>query len=97
MKKILFYSLLFCFALINIFGSCEEDIEERNKRFKASKNYFEKCSIYENVDSSYTQISVYTGEIKGHKYRYHLFEGKNKSQMEVEHLIDECKACKKTK
>ena len=95
MKKITVYFLFAAFAALNIFASCEEEMEERNKRFDKSKCYFKKYNIFDDIDSTNTKISVYVGIVDGHKYKYHLFEGKNKSQMEVEHLKNECKACNK--
>ncbi len=85
MLKPLFYILI----LFMLF-SCKENDES-----KELKLYFKKYSIYEKTDSSSTNINVYIGEIDGHKYRYHLFNGKNKSQMEIEHVTDECKKCLK--
>lgn len=95
MRKFTIYAILLTFATINIFGSCEEDAEKRNERYKKAKRYFTRYVIYDNIDSTYTDISVYVGVVDGHKYRYHLFNGKNKSQMEVEHVTEECQACKK--
>lgn len=97
MKKFLLYSILIGFAALNIFGSCEEDQQKRNERYKKAKRYFNRYVIYENVDSSYTDITVYIGEIEGHRYKYHLYNGKNKSQMEVEHDTLNCKLCNKKK
>lgn len=93
MKKISLYAILLVFAAFNIFGSCEEDMQERKERLNKSKRYFKKYVIYDTIDSTYTDLSVYVGEVDGHKFRYHIFNGKNKSQMEVEHLTDECKTC----
>lgn len=96
MRKFSIYAILIAFAALNIFGSCEEDAEKRSERYKKAKRYFTKYVIYDNIDSTYTDLSVFVGEIDGgHKYRYHIFNGKNKSQMVVEHLTDQCKACKK--
>jgi hypothetical protein len=93
MNKLLIYLAVVTFVCLNVFASCEEDLEKRNERAKKSKCYFTKYAIYEHVDSSFTGITVYVGEIDGHKYKYHLYEGKNKSQMVVDHLTDECKKC----
>ena len=94
MKNLLFYAILVGFAVLNIFGSCEEDLKKKNKMIKNSKQFLNTYKVYDNIDSSYTGITVYVGEVGGHKYRYHLFEGKNKSQMEIEHVKEECKKCK---
>ena len=90
------YAILVIFASLNIFGSCEEEAEKQADILKKSKVYMTEYRLYNHIDSTYTGISVYVGELKnGHKYAYHLYTGKNKSQMEVEHLTSECKACKK--
>ena len=88
------YSFLALFVLINTFTSCDEQ-SNRNKRYESSKRYFKKYVVYDNIDSLRTDLTIYDGVIDGHKYRYHIFNGKNKSQMELEHMVDECKACKK--
>ena len=36
-------------------------------------------------------IKVYIVNVDGHKVIYHVFSGKNKSQMEVWHMEGECK------
>lgn len=95
MKKLTIYAILMAFASLNIFGSCEEEMEKKAERVKASKRYLATYKIYDNIDSAYTDITVYVGVVDGHKYRYHLFNGKNKSQMEVEHMVKECKECNK--
>jgi hypothetical protein len=95
MKKISVYALLLAIVMLNcLFASCEQDEEKRNK-LKKHKLYFTKYNIYNSVDSTASDISVYVGVVDGHKYRYHLYTAKNKSQMEVEHAVNECKACKK--
>jgi len=95
MKKYLIYFVLLAFAYLNIFASCEEDAAKRNERFKKHKIYAEKYTIYETTDSSFTGLAIYEMVLKdGHKYRYSVFEGKNKCQMEKEHLTKECKKCK---
>jgi hypothetical protein len=97
MKKLIIYFAVVAFAFLNVFASCEEDAEQRNNRAKKAKRYFTKYDIHDTVDSTYTDITVYVGEIDGHKYKYHLFSGKNKSQMFVEHPIEECKKCSNKK
>ena len=91
MRKIICYSFLLAFLSVNIFGSCNNITDENIE----SKRFFSKYEIYDRKDSVRTGITVYVGVVDGHKYRYHLFNGKNKSQMEVEHIFDECKECKK--
>jgi len=93
MKKVLTYTMVIVFAITNIFGSCEEDTKKDKIRKKA-RVYLDGYKIYNKVDSDYTNIKVYVGIVDKHKYRYHLFDGKNKSQMFVEHLTEECKTCK---
>lgn len=93
MRKLFIYFTIVAFACLNVFASCEEEAEQRNNRAKNAIRYFTKYTIYDNVDSVHTGITVYIGEIDGHKYKYHLFSGKNKSQMFVEHQIEECKKC----
>lgn len=96
MKKLVMYAILVAFASLNIFASCEEDMKKEAERRKASKVFMTENRIYSHIDSTYTGISVFVGELKnGHKYAYHLYEGKNKCQLVPEHLIDECKMCKK--
>jgi hypothetical protein len=53
--------------------------------------YTTAYKIYNAKDSTYSGISVYVVNIDGHKVIYHVFSGKNKSQMEVWHMKDECK------
>jgi len=93
MKKLTLYVFILIFASMNIFGSCKEDKKKREKALLEHRLYFEKYEIYDKIDSSYSGISVYVGYENGHKYKYHLFTGKNKSNMDVEHLTSECKKC----
>lgn len=86
MKKILPYILLCMFVFFNVFASCKE----KNKK---NRIYLTKHEVYDNVDSIKTNLTIYTGEVNGHKIIYHIFNGKFKSQMEIWHLKDECKKC----
>jgi hypothetical protein len=96
MKKILVYCLLFTFTFLNVFTSCDSDkIEKQKEREKKSKVYLTEYRVHSKVDSAYTGISVYVGEVDGHKMKYTLYSGKNKSQMDVEHVVSECKKCLK--
>ena len=95
MKKLFNYLLVCLFASLFIFGSCEEDAKKRAELRKKSRRYFTEYRIYEKIDSSYTNISVFVGEIDGHKYRYTLYSAKNKCQLIETHLTEECNKCKK--
>ena len=96
MKKISVYCLLFAFTFVNIFASCDSDkIDKKKELEKKSKVYLTEYRIHSKVDSAYTRISVYVGEVDGHKMKYTIYSGKNKSQMDVEHVISECKKCLK--
>ena len=97
MKKVFSYLFILFFASISIFGSCEEDIEKRNKARDKAKVYFREYKLYEPIDSTYTGISVFIGEVDGHKYRYTLYTGKYKSNLIETHLVSECKKCKVVK
>ena len=97
MKKISIYCILFILAFSNIFASCDEEAQKKAEKRDKNKRFFTKYVIYDNVDSLSSNISVFVGEIEGHKYKYHLFNGKNKSQMVIEHDTLTCKACKKNK
>ena len=94
MKKLLIYCSVLFFAATNIFGSCENE-EKLQKRIDESKKYFTEYKLYSNVDSTSTGIKVLSGEIDGHKVLYHLYTGKNKSQMIIWHMESDCKKCKK--
>ena len=49
----------------------------------AKKAYFTEYDVYTTADSTRTKITVYMGELEGHKVIYHIYDGKNKCQMEV--------------
>ena len=70
--------------------SCEES--EKSKKDK-TKLYLPAYKIYDDKDSTFSGIKVYIANIDGHKIIYHLYSGKNKSQMIIEHMEKECKKC----
>ena len=84
MKKIL---LLILSVVVLSFMSCGEKSDKKDKTILYVPTY----KIYNAKDSTYSGISVYVANIDGHKTIYHVFSGKNKSQMEVWHMEDECK------
>ena len=84
MKKIL---LLILSAIVFSFISCREKTDKKDKTILYTTAY----KIYNAKDSTYSGITVYIANIDGHKTIYHVFSGKNKSQMEVWHMEDECK------
>lgn len=84
MKKIL---LLILSVVVLSFMSCGEKPDKKDKTILYVPTY----KIYNAKDSTYSGISVYVANIDGHKTIYHVFSGKNKSQMEVWHMEDECK------
>lgn len=89
MRKI-FYLFVFLMAVIFV-SSCEENHYD----FK-DNIYAEKHKIYSTKDTLYSGITLYYTKVKGHDVVYHIFSGKNKSQMEVWHFENECVKCKKT-
>lgn len=93
MRKLLIALILMAF-IPSLFISCQVS-DEKLKAYKAQKIYFEKFTVYDNVDSTSSCLTIYVGEVKGHKMMYQIFDGKFKSQMEVWHMTDECKACQK--
>lgn len=84
MKKIL---LLILSVVVLSFMSCGEKPDKKDKTILYVPTY----KIYNAKDSTYSGISVYVANIDGHKTIYHVFSGKNKSQMIVWHMEDECK------
>jgi hypothetical protein len=84
MKKIL---LLILSVVVFSFVSCGEKIDKKDKTILYAPTY----KIYNAKDSTFSGIKVYVVNIDGHKAIYHVFSGKNKSQMEVWHMQDECK------
>ena len=94
MKK-LFYPLMFVYSALVVFtgifmSSCEE------KHYDKKDNiYAEKHMLYSTKDTLYSNITVYYTKVKGHDVVYHIFNGKNKSQMEIWHFENECAKCKK--
>ena len=88
MKKVLFIILsliLFSFTI----SSCDEQVDKKDKSIIYTTAY----SIYSSKDSTFTGIKVYVGKVNGHNVTYHVFSGKNKSQMEVWHFESECSKC----
>ena len=78
--------VMMAFAVV----SCDE------KKYDNKDNlYAEKHKLYSTKDTVYTNITVYYANVKGHDVVYHVFSGKNKSQMEVWHFENECAKCKK--
>ena len=88
MKKI--FHLILVMAIATMFFSCMESETSVKNRI-----YAEKHAIYTQGDSLYTGITTYIAYPGGHKTMYHVFSGKNKSQMEVWHMEKECALCKK--
>jgi len=93
MRKLLIFIML-AFTAIFMFTSCEES-EKKKKARDAQKLYFDKYVVYDKVDSLNSGLTIYVGEVSGHKMMYQIYSGKFKGHMEVWHMIDECKACKK--
>lgn len=84
MKKIL---LLILSVIVLSFMSCGDKPDKKDKTILYAPTY----KIYNAKDSTFSGIKVYVVNIDGHKAIYHVFSGKNKSQMEVWHMEDECK------
>ena len=88
MRKFLFI-VLSLITLSFIISSCNEKVDKKDKSIIYATTY----SIYNSKDSTFSGIKVYIGNVNGHRVMYHVFSGKNKSQMEVWHLESECKKC----
>jgi hypothetical protein len=90
-KKIIYtiFSLFFSFVVL----SCESG----NTYDLKDNIYAEKHKIYTTKDTVYTGVTVLYTKINGHDAIYHIYSGKNKSQMEVWHFENECSKCKKGK
>lgn len=93
MKKSFIYFILALYItpFIIVMASCEGTKYDPNDNI-----YAEKHKIYSAKDTLYTGITTYYTKIKGHDVVYHIYSGKNKSQMEVWHFENECNKCKKT-
>ena len=93
MKKSFIYFILALYitSFVIVMSSCEGTKYDPN-----DNKYAEKHKIYSTKDTLYTGITTYYAKIKGHDVVYHVYSGKNKSQMEVWHFENECGKCKKT-
>ena len=87
MKKVIYLILAVMLIL-----SCESEKKEKKNIIYADTNW-----IYNKTDSVYTGIKVCKTKVNGHDVVYHIFNGKNKSQMEVWHFENECAKCKKAR
>lgn len=87
MKKL--FHLILVMAITTVLFSCEETEVSKKNRI-----YADEHKIY-TKDTIFTGITTYIAYPGGHKTMYHVYSGKNKSQMEVWHMEKECSLCKK--
>ena len=67
--------------------------EPKNDYDVKNNIYVDKHKLYSVVDSAYTGITVYYAKERGHDVIYHVFNGKNKGQMVVWHMEEDCSKC----
>lgn len=89
-KRTFLFVIIASFVIGFLFSSCKPS-EKRRKIMEAKTRYFTEYNIYSKSDSIDTGIKIFVGVIEGKKYMYHLYEGKNKSQMIVWEMKSETK------